>query len=64
MNIEQLVKRYGDDNVAIGREICYTPQSIRNWRRKGKIPMVAQRTIEAITGGALKADKKPKRVRA
>lgn len=39
--------------------IDYNEESVRQWHKKGVIPYKAQRVIELVTGGKLKAVKKP-----
>lgn len=61
MTFDQIKKAYasrGSRNpyYEIARKLSFTEQTVRNWECSG-IPHCSQVTIEAITGGKLKADK-------
>ena len=60
MTPKQLLEHYGGSNIAAAHAIGYTEPAIRNWVDKNRIPFKAQRLIEAVTGGKLKAKKEKK----
>jgi hypothetical protein len=55
MTYEQVKQHFGTIAEA-ARQLDYTHQAIYQWAQKG-IPLRTQRTIQAFTGGKLKADK-------
>jgi len=57
MNFTQLIKHFRTVK-AIASDLQYTHQAIYSWKKNKSIPLRTQRTIEAFTKGALKADRK------
>lgn len=57
MNVKQLLNFYDGNKVAAANAIGYTPQAIDRWKKdlNGSIPFKAQRIVELVTGGKLKA---------
>ena len=58
MTPEQVVKHYDGSIPFTAYNLKYSEASIRGWVKAGVVPQKAQRLIEAVTGGKLKADKK------
>ena len=56
MTPNQVIAYYGSAKNA-AEMIYYTPQAINGWRRRGKIPLHAQKWIQSVTRGKLKARK-------
>lgn len=59
MTPKQVVKYFGNgDILATARAIGYTYPGVKRWVDTGVVPSKAQASLQAITGGALKADKR------
>jgi predicted transcriptional regulator len=54
MTTNQLLKKYGTA-AEVARVFGYTPAAISLWIKAKRIPNKAQRMIELMTGGELKA---------
>lgn len=57
MTPKAAVKHY-DTQVALAAALDLTQPCVANWVSRGKIPVLQQLRIEAITGGALRADRR------
>ena len=56
MDINQAIKYFGG-LTKTAAALSVTEMTIRNWIKAGSIPTMAQLAIEALTKGAIKADK-------
>lgn len=56
MKPDQVIKHFGGQ-VAAAAAIGVQQPTVCNWRKLGEVPKVQQMRIQAITNGALKADK-------
>lgn len=54
MTLNDVIKHFGSEREA-AYQLKYTQQSFRHWRKKKTIPAKAQRLIELMTNGKLKA---------
>lgn len=57
MTVKQLLSYFGNRREAAYRT-GYTESGIKVWEKNDRIPLKAQKMVEGLTGGALKADKK------
>ena len=55
MNTKQLLNFYDGNKVAAAAALGYVPQTIDLWIKNGVIPPKAQKLIELVTAGKLKA---------
>lgn len=61
MSPEQVVKHFDNSIPFAAYNLDYSEASIRGWVKKGVVPPKAQKLIEALTGGKLKANGKGKK---
>jgi hypothetical protein len=56
MRVEQVYAYFNFNWSEVSRELDVAMTTIHHWRKKGYIPLPAQKMIEAATGGELVAD--------
>lgn len=54
MKLNDVIKHFGDEREAAYR-LGYSVQAIHHWKNNKMIPDKAQRLIESVTNGTLKA---------
>ena len=57
MTPQQVIDHF-DSQVAAAAALGTGQPTISNWVKRGTVPALQQLRLEALTGGALKADKK------